>query len=111
MTVDTVKARIDCDKRETELNPEQTRKRMCAPAKWVLMLTLLLVLELVGILATPALTRWYDTQFHIPGREGWGAFGTVLWELLLIAGTALLWLISFIWWLAPAITGKAKRAQ
>jgi len=93
------------------LNPEGTRKRISAPAKWVIVLTVLLVLEVTGILATPALTQWYDTKFHIPGGENWGEFGAVLWELLLIAATALLWIISFIWWLVRAIAGKSKAAR
>lgn len=93
------------------MNPEQMRKRISAPAKWVIVLTVLLVLEVAGILATPALTQWYDTQFHIPRGENWGEFGMVLWELLLVAATSLLWIISFIWWLVRAIARKAKAAQ
>ena len=87
------------------------RKRISAPAKWVIVLTVLLVLEVAGILATPALTQWYDTQFHIPRGENWGEFGMVLWELLLVAATSLLWIISFIWWLVRAIAGKSKAAR
>ena len=93
------------------MNPEQIRKPISTQAKWVIVLTVLLVLELAGILATPALTQWYETQFHIPRGENWGEFGTVLWELLLIAATSLVWLICFIWWLVRAIAGKAKTSR
>ena len=81
---------------------------MSTAAKWVIVLTALLVLEVTGILATPALTQWYDTQFHIPGGEGWGQFGLVLWELLLIAATSLLMVICAIWWVVRTIGSKRK---
>lgn len=91
------------------MNPWQVWKQAGAPAKWAIILTLLLVGEVGGILATPALTRWYDAQFHIPLDEAWGEFGTVLWELLLLAVTTLLWFAGFIWWLARAVAEKRDR--
>jgi hypothetical protein len=93
------------------MNSREKWKHASAPAKWISVLAVLLIMQIGGCVATPALTGWIDTQFHIAGGEGWGNFGLVLWELLFCALTSLLMLICLIWWIVRTVGGKRESAH
>ena len=74
----------------------------------MVVLPLLLILQIGLLFATPSLQQWADSISHVPQGEGWGAFGTIFWELWLCLLTLLLFAIAAIWRLVGWIAGKSK---
>ena len=85
-------------------------KARSGPAKTLVVASLLLVLQIVGLLETQTITQWVDARLHIPGGEQWGSFGLVLWELLLIAANMAVMAIATLWLATHAIV-RLRRAK
>jgi hypothetical protein len=68
--------------------------------KTLIVLFVILPLQILALLGTPALAAWAERLLHTPGGEEWGTFGTILWELcfcgltLLAIGFAAMWRLA-----------------
>jgi hypothetical protein len=81
-------------------------KSRSGAGKAIIVASVLLVLQIAGLLATQTITLWADAQFHIPRGEGWGTFGLVLWEFLFLAANVLVIATALVWLAVHGMRGK-----